>query len=1399
MPARNGTLLYGPDGRPIEGTAEYRDGFDLPHVLSFASVLGGAYKTYWHDKWDEALKHGREGALAMRRDAWLMALLRERRLATTGLRWHVEVDDERDPYQKALKDGLGLIARRTPHLHRMLYYLLDAIWYGRYAAHVRWQWEYLDLPDVWSAPTIPGVAPGVVNQTNRPRRALVVKDHRPVNGDKLNYRYDGTPAVAVHAAHAEAELPNATLITGTYGARLLVLEGTWRERFLIHQHEVEDADFWEAEAGQRVHGVGVRDTLYWWDWLKREFLEWMTSFYERSGLGVRVWPFDASNPNAKAEAEAAAREQTRSVNIVVPVWPGKDGRGVGGFEVLDAPVAGAEALLGLIQYIDAIEERFVVGQSMSGGADAESGLGGTGRAMFAADTKQAVVAFDAHNLAQTLSTDMLGVIQRWTYPEGEALCARWTFNVDELNPAAKLQAVVQAAQVGVDFKKDEVRGLTGMSDPLPGDDVIGGAQGLGPQAPPGSAGGPGGAPPGGGSLPPPGGGLSPEEQAGLEDAFAYGRAGEPFRYAVTQPTPQPPPQPAARPVRVSRLNDPPLHAAPVPVPPLRQPGQAAGVPSRALAQIHAHIDEHHPPHRIPEQPLGQRPGTAPPAEQVFDPASGEWRERPYSGHTPENYLTGEQYRQRFGHLAGPREAMREALRQQGLTAGGLAGPEGEYTRGLAGRLPPPGPAHAEVTDPETGERVRKPFVSPPTTEPSDQAEALKRHLDEVPGLAQWLAGHAGPGGLLSRLDPVSRGGVFDNLRELVGHAADYPHLLAQLPSLSPHQLASFLDVHKHQAGSAKQVPVKDVAGFLKMVGRVGVDPPNKVIRQMDLPRPVPKDRMPTPPRPGEMVEFTGPDGKMALPATVMKVEDQGSGWHLTVDLDHGMEEYRKRFEGAYQTGYRSAAEGDPSHGNPQRELASTEETIRAIEARHKREVAAGYPTSSHKVARLKQLRGKAAELRQVVHGPPPWQRFYRAGRGDAEAMYPYGHSAEPFALPPGEKREHWLGAHADRAGDMLADELERHGVPAGHMSGAAIDDLMAEFADAWHDELAGNPQANVRDSMKRFARLYAERQPPEPYARPAEPSRYATGPPGTPTPAPAASGGLRVPHPSAHVTAPAAAPAAVPGGTPAAPAKAPGVLKLGEHGPSRAPVEIHRAHAHNEGRIRHAIKALLGVHAGPEHIPSLVGAPDDSKVRLLHGHAGSDHGAELGVSVYHPHFGRRSGGKVVGETMDRGIGIDPAARLFMENIGLFIKPEHQGGGMGRDIFVKQVQHLMAHGGFDHIKTHAARLNPSEPSAPHAGYYAWPNMGYDQPVHMLSADLRAAVARDFPGARSVLDIIEAPAVGGGDVSRPAGMTGREWWKAHGEDLHDAQFDLKPGSRSLQRLNDYLTGKASRGGA
>src|SRR5262245_39967720 len=115
----NSLILDPKTKEPFRQNGGPPDDFSIPHVYTQQAVISGSYRTYYH-LWDEAQRHAHEDAMVMKRDAFLLGILQERKLAVAGLAWDIEVDDEKDPHQSEMKRGLTKIVRAVPNFQRLL-------------------------------------------------------------------------------------------------------------------------------------------------------------------------------------------------------------------------------------------------------------------------------------------------------------------------------------------------------------------------------------------------------------------------------------------------------------------------------------------------------------------------------------------------------------------------------------------------------------------------------------------------------------------------------------------------------------------------------------------------------------------------------------------------------------------------------------------------------------------------------------------------------------------------------------------------------------------------------------------------------------------------------------------------------------------------------------------------------------------------------------------------------------------------------------------------------------------------------------------------------------------------------------------------------------------------------
>jgi phage gp29-like protein len=456
----NEAKVLGPDGKPWQDQHGY-DRMPLPHVLQFNSIIGSAWRTYYHGQHDDAIKNDPEFAVAMRRDPLLMAMLQERKMSTVNRRWHIEVNDSRNPQQKAVADGLKIQLDKIPRKRLMFSYLLEAIWFGRYGSQLGFQDVQLNLPSI---------AKSRLGQKERVKVPIPVM-HQPVLGDKIGYSYDGTPYIQVYGGKS-GEIPGAKVLLTT-NSRSVSLVGAWRTKFIIHMHESLDSAYWMGEQAGSIYGIGVRHVLYWLAWLKRELLANILTYAERTGMGLRIWYYQAGNDASKQAVEQAAYAQTDRTNILVPRQANAQGRSAEAVEFVESGSTVATLLLEILRHFDEEMERYVVGQSLSSGTEG-AGLGGTAVAGLHATTKANLTEYDAENLGETLSQDLVLPMARWTYPESlvEEANPRFMFDVAPPDPAQVLSAVQAAWSMGVSFEQDSLRSLTGQPSPQDGDITI---------------------------------------------------------------------------------------------------------------------------------------------------------------------------------------------------------------------------------------------------------------------------------------------------------------------------------------------------------------------------------------------------------------------------------------------------------------------------------------------------------------------------------------------------------------------------------------------------------------------------------------------------------------------------------------------------------------------------------------------------------------------------------------------------------------------------------------------------------------------------------------------------------------------------------------------------------------
>lgn len=429
----------------------------IEHVSTFATRLQQWFSRLYENP-DEAYRGSDDHGSRMRHDPVIMEPLRQRQLATALLNWQITPEDDNDPVQKTVCERLTAIVKNTPSFLKLKMALLEAVWFGRYAVNPVYQWDAHRLTEM-------NVAKWV-----------------PIHGDKLRFEHV-TGNVGVMTYMITGVDTGAHELRISDESRVMMLTGMDRESLIVHKHEIEDGEFYEAHTGGFIHGVGLRTRVYWPFYLKQKLLQWLLDFAERTGLGVQIWYYEQGNPESEEQVREAAEKYSNEHVVLFPRPIGSEQQGPG-MERQEAGTGGATFFQELLDgYFGAQIKRMIAGQNLTSESDA-TGLG-SGLAEAHQDTFQQIVKYDSQNLEETLTNDYLWVLAKWNFP-GIDWKPRFEIVVEDNDPEALLNAAKTFQEMGGDLGEDQVREIVGLAAPDESDRILkpmGGNEPFGQQPP----------------------------------------------------------------------------------------------------------------------------------------------------------------------------------------------------------------------------------------------------------------------------------------------------------------------------------------------------------------------------------------------------------------------------------------------------------------------------------------------------------------------------------------------------------------------------------------------------------------------------------------------------------------------------------------------------------------------------------------------------------------------------------------------------------------------------------------------------------------------------------------------------------------------------------------------------
>lgn len=513
--------LAGDPAFDVRGMPPNWGDYPVPHISTFAGIQSTASKVYLPS--DEALRNSRDNAVYMRNDCGIMECIEGRQRATALLDWEIIPDDDTSTEQKELCAELTKILRRIRRFVEYRGNLLHAIWYGKYGIQHRYRWQNVGgnmriLPAGSNAGDL---------------------GWKPIDGDKLVLRYDDwtgqVPADQLGIRVSNSRFREGDFIRGNWRVQQLEATGQGLGYFLtpaerravaVHKHMIEDAPWERGYTAGSIHGVGIRSRIYW-DWMqKQELLGFLIEYLERSAGGIEIWSYPQGSAQAEAKIKEAAKERVAHGRNIL-FFPKPLGEDAMNYDVniVEPGMAGIDAVERVLsEYFGHRIKRYILGQTLSTEAQA-TGMG-SGLAELHMDSFFQIITYDARNLEETLTHELLNHIKRWNFPKAKNIDVRFSIKLDDPSMEEKLEAWKTAWEMGCKLKSQEVMEAVGASIPAENDEVLenpqlqqgGGMPGMGG----GMFGGPG---PQGEEPPQPEGGG--ESSGDLNDQLMRAMFGEP--------------------------------------------------------------------------------------------------------------------------------------------------------------------------------------------------------------------------------------------------------------------------------------------------------------------------------------------------------------------------------------------------------------------------------------------------------------------------------------------------------------------------------------------------------------------------------------------------------------------------------------------------------------------------------------------------------------------------------------------------------------------------------------------------------------------------------------------------------------------------------------------------------
>jgi hypothetical protein len=203
--------------------------------------------------------------------------------------------------------------------------MLEALWYGRYAVQHSFGFKMIDG-----------------------KRRCYLADWDPINGDKLVFRFDDGSGkyddkeigVKVTPVFGQKDVLAGTRRLEVTDLGMAYFFEKWERSLLaIHRHIIEDGDYEDPISAGRIHGVGIRDRIYWCWFQKQETMAQLMEVIDRTGSGITIYWYPHGDAQAKEEVEEMAEKQKHENVLVMPRMSGDPSMDAYGIERIEPNAA----------------------------------------------------------------------------------------------------------------------------------------------------------------------------------------------------------------------------------------------------------------------------------------------------------------------------------------------------------------------------------------------------------------------------------------------------------------------------------------------------------------------------------------------------------------------------------------------------------------------------------------------------------------------------------------------------------------------------------------------------------------------------------------------------------------------------------------------------------------------------------------------------------------------------------------------------------------------------------------------------------------------------------------------------------------------------------------------------